>query len=305
MKKLFAVLLSVTILLVCASCKGNSEDTETTTSFETTEENITVEKTEPVTEIVTKVVLNEEGVTELVTEIVEVEVTEKAEKVDVAEKATETTTKTQNTEPSDDPSEWTMEQVVEFYKKACVASSHVTSKQTMYMRKNSLKAEGGFGSFLHIAEPIIRGVMELNAVDVPGITGGHENLTLEDCKTAKAYKSGDYIVVEMTLKDQTDGVYGKRNEGHIGHAIFVVDGVAEVAEQFSQFDVRYKEANIKIYYTDAHLKVKINSDGIVENGTWKYVCTPVVDNLYIEGFVVNDAGAVIDYGVTLNGGFKI
>lgn len=301
MKKVIAILLSVAMVFVLVSCTENSENIETTTT-EKNNDSVSTEKAEHETEVVTKVVVNEEGVTELVTEVVEVEVTDKEETAVTTEKETETTKKPAS-ETSKNPSDWSMEQVVEFYKKACVNSSHVTSKQTMYMRKDSLKAAGGLGAFLSIAEPIIRGVMKMNHTDVPGITGGHENLSVDDCKTAKAYKVDDYIVVEMSMKDQIDGIYGKRNEGHIGHAIFVVDGVAEVAEQFSQFDVRYKEADIKIYYTDAELKVKINSDGVIEKGTWTYVCTPKCDNLYIEGIMVNDAGAVIDYGVTLNGGF--
>lgn len=292
MKRIIAVFLSVMMVFVFVSCTGTSENNETTTT----------EKIEPETEVVTKVVVDEEGSTELVTEVVEVEVTDKEETSAETEKETETTKKPVS-ELSKNPSDWSMKQVVDFYKKACANSSHVTSKQTMYMRKDSLKAAGGLGSFLAIAEPIIRGVMKMNHTDVPGITGGHENLSVDDCKTAKAYKSAGYIVVEMTMKDQIDGVYGKRNEGHVGHAIFVVDGVAEVAEQFSQFDVRYKDADIKIYYTDAKLKVRINSDGVIENGTWTYVCTPDINNLYIEGITVNEAGAVIDYGVTLNGGF--
>ncbi len=302
MKKIIAAFLCVMMFLTFASCGENTENEETTTAKQNNDSVLT-EKIEHETEIVTKVVVNDEGVTEFITEVVEVEVTEKEETVVTTEKVTEKTTKKHTSETSKNPSDWSMEQVVEFYKKACINSSHVTSRQTMHMRKDSLKAAGGLGSFLAIAEPIIRGVMKLNHTDVPGITGGHENLSVNDCETAKAYKDGDYIVVEMTMKDQTDGIYGKRNEGHIGHAIFVVDGVAEVAEQFSQFDVRYKEADIKIYYTDAELKVKINSDGVIEKGTWNYVCTPHCDNLYIEGIMVNDAGAVVDYGVTLNGGF--
>lgn len=301
MKKVIAILISLIFVFVFVSCGIDPDEKET--SAETDNTNISVENNKHEAEVVTKVIVNDEGTTE----IIEVEMTDKEETVvsteKVTEKVTENTTKKNNTQLSKNPSDWNKEQVVAFYKAACADSSHVTSEQTMHMRKDSLKAEGGLGSFLGIAEPIIRGVMKLNHVDVPGITGGHENLSADDCKTAKAYKSGDYIVVEMTMKDQVDGIYGKRNEGHIGHAIFVVDGVAEVAEQFSQFDVRYKDADIKIYYTDAKLKVKINSDGIIEKGTWTYVCTPVVNNLYIEGIVVNDAGAVIDYAVTLNGGF--
>ena len=299
MKKAFALFLALVTLFLLASCSGNQGE-------ETMSENTTVSDTavnsEPETEVITKVVTNEEGETEVVTEIVEVDTTEEKTTKKPSEEKTERVTE----KPSSDkrqPENWSMEEVVSYYKKACENSSHVTSKQTMVMRKDSLKAAGGLGKFLSFAEGIIRGVMKLNAIDVPGITGGYWDLTVSDCKTAKAYKSGNYVVVEMTMKDQTDGVYGSTFEGTVGHAISVVNGVAEVAEQFSQFDVRYKEADIKIHYTDAVVKVKINENGVIEKGTWKYVCTPVINDLYIEGIEVDDAGTVIDYEVTLNGGF--
>ncbi len=303
MKKVIALFLAMLMLISLASCKDDMSPEETSDNEETTVSDSTV-KDEIETEVITKVVTNDEGETEVVTEIVEIESTNvETTKTTSTEKTDVTTTKKPNVQVSNDPSDWSKEQVVEFYKKACENSSHVTSKQTMYMRKDSLKAAGGLGTFLGIAEPIIRGVMKLNEIDVAGITGGHWDLRASDCKTAKAYKSGDYIVVEMTMKDQTDGVYGKTFEGTVGHGISVVNGVAEVAEQFSQFDIRYKEADIKIHYTDAVLMVKINDKGVIEKGTWSYVCTPVVNDLYIEGLEVDDAGAVIDYAVTLNGGF--
>ncbi len=296
MRKVIAVLLALSFVFLLVSCSNSKKEEETTN---TTVEDVAGNKdevTEIVTEIITEVVTNDEGETEIVTEVVEVTSPEKTT-------ADNSLTTSQNNTVSSDPSKWTNEQIVDFYKKACKKSSGVTSKQTMIMRKDSLKAEGVNSTFLSIAESIIRGVMKLNAIDVAGITGGHWDLSASDCKSVKAYKSGDYTVVEMKMKDQVDGVYGKTFEGTVGHGISVVNGVAEVAEQFSAFDVRYKEADIKIRYTEAVLRVKINKDGFVEKGTWTYVCTPEVDNLYIEGFVLNDAGAVIDYSVTLNGGF--
>lgn len=300
MKKAVAMFLASLMIVLLVSCSGNHGEESTT-------ENTTIFDSdvggEVETEVVTKVVTNDEGETEVITEIIEVDTTEEKTTKKPSEEKTETTTQRKPASVSKNPADWSMEQVVAYYKKACENSSHVTSRQTMVMRKDSLKAAGGLGKFLSFAEGVIRGVMKLNAIDVPGITGGHWDLTVSDCKTAKAYKSGNYIIVEMTMKDQTDGVYGKTFEGTVGHAISVVNGVAEVAEQFSQFDVRYKEADIKIHYTDAVVKVRINENDVIEKGTWKYVCTPVINDLYIEGLEVDDAGAVIDYEVTLNGGF--
>lgn len=302
MKKTIALFMSLSLLFLFVACHEQPEQDETTTSQNSSISD-SVLKDEPETEITDEVVEEDESRTDEFSEKVNIEETDKESLGESPSKMPENTTKNKKPVDKDNPANWNKEQVVAFYKKACMNSSHVTSKQTMHMRKDSLKAAGGLGWLLDIAEPIIRGVMKLNEVSVPGITGGHEKLSVDDCKTAKAYKTDDYVVVEMTMKDQIDGIYGKRDEGHVGHAIFVVDGVAEVAEQFSQFDVRYKEADIKIYYTDAKLKVKINNDGVIEKGTWTYVCTPVVNDLYIEGFEVDGAGAVVDYGVTLNGGF--
>lgn len=291
MKKFISFLLAFCLIFTLAACSQNpDENTDETTTLgeygvnngqDNESSKGDIDETEPFIE----------------------ETVENTEKDTTKKTETEKTTDKKPVGTSKNPADWSKDEVVAFYKKSCEKSSHVTSKQVMTMRKDTLKAAGGLGKFLNFAEGIIRGVMKLNAIDVPGITGGHWDLVPSDCKTAKAYKSGNYIVVEMTMKDQTDGVYGKTFEGTVGHAISVVNGVAEVAEQFSDFDIRYKEADIKIHYTEAVVKVKINEKGVIEKGTWKYVCTPVVNDLYIEGIEVDDAGAVIDYVVTLNGGF--
>lgn len=303
MKRISAFIFAALMLLSFSSCASKDKD-KTPDSQENTSATPVVNE-EKETEIISEVVTDEEGKTEIITEIVEVEST-KGDKTTDKQSASdkETTTKKQSASVSKiDPSDWSKEEVVSFYKKACAKSSGAKSTQTMIMRKNSLKAAGGIGTFLGVAEPLIRTVLELNSTEFDGITGGHQKLVASDCKTAKAYKSGNYTVVEMTMVDQTDGIYGKTYEGTVGHAISVVNGVAEAAEQFPALDIRYKEADIKVHYTDAKLKVKINKNGVIEKGTWSYVVTPVVNDLYIENLEVDDAGAIIDYKVTVGGGF--
>ncbi|MBE6783521.1 MAG: hypothetical protein E7536_05870 [Ruminococcaceae bacterium] len=205
--------------------------------------------------------------------------------------------------PEKPVSEWRKDEIIDFYKSACNKSTGVTSTQYMYLKKNTLTAGDGAGAFLSLAEGIITGVLEKNTIEFDGITGGYKDLTASDCKQAKAYKDGGYTVIEMVMYDQVDDAYGNKYSGTVGHAISVVDGVAEVAEQFPLFDVQYENADIKISYTNAILKVKINSEGVIEKGTWSYVVTPSINNLYIEKLLVNNAGAVIDYKVTVGGGF--
>lgn len=287
MRRVIAVFIAVSILFSFAACGKNNEIIVTTTTF--TPVKITEEAK---TEIISQVVLNNEGVTEVVTEVVEV--TTADEKEDIS------TTKKQ----SSDPSEWTKEEVIEYYKKACSRSTSAKSTQSMVMRKGSLKAAGNLNALLSIAEGLIIEVLAVaSKTQFDGITGGYQDLVATDCKTARAYKDGKFIVVEITLVDQTDGVYGKRKSGTVGHAIDVVDGVAEAVGKFPGIDINYQDADIKINYTNAQLKVKINNKGMIEKGTWSYTVTPVVNNLYIEKIQVNGAGAIIDYAVTVGGGF--
>lgn len=290
MKRIIAAFAALSLAFAFASCGAKNGDTIETTTF------VPI-KSDDDRDVVSHTFVDENGVTEIVTELVEVTDTDEQT---TDESVAETTTKKQ----SSDPSEWTKEEVVEYYKKVCARSSGVKSTQSMVMRKNSLHAAGGLNNWLKFAEGLIIEVLSVaSKTEFNGITGGHQELVPADCKTARAYKDGKYTVVEITLVDQTDGVYGKKNSGTVGHAISVVDGVAEAVGKFPGFDINYKDADIKIHYTDAKLKVKINNKGVVEKGTWSYTVTPVVNDLYIEKIAVNDAGAIIDYAVTVGGGF--
>ncbi len=307
MKRLIAILLALSMVFAFTSCADKNEDADSTKP--TNENTSDVADDLPVdaenqTEVVTEIVTNEEGETEIVTEIV---TKKKDKKEDVTKDGTtskeEKTSSKKESTTNSEPSKWNKKEVVSFYKKACLKSSKAVSTQTMVMRKDSLHVDGVSDGILSFAEFIIRNVMKLQETETEGITGGHTELTADDCKSAKAYKSGNYTVVEMTMKNQTDGIYGDTYSGTVGHAISVVGGVAMVAEKFSDWDVNYKEADIKIHYTDAKLKVKINSKGVIEKGTWSYVVTPKVNGLVVEGLNVNNAGAVVDYKVVVGGGF--
>lgn len=302
MKKIIAILTALVCVFAFVSCGKNKDNKETGPVVETTAPDVYESQlvTEIVSEIVSEIVTNEEGETEIVTEIV-TDIIEHTTLILVTEPE-ETATEKRDYEKLD-PSEWRKDEIVSYYKTACNKSTGVKSTQYMYMRDNTLTADGGIGKFLGYAEDVIIGVMEKNTIEFDGITGGYNDLKVSDCKQAKAYKEGKYTVIEMVMYDQVDDAYGNKFSGTVGHAISVVDGVAEVAEQFPLFDVQYEDADIKISYSNAILKVKINSNGVIEKGTWSYVVTPSINNLYIEKLLVNNAGAVVDYKVTVGGGF--
>lgn len=206
-------------------------------------------------------------------------------------------------EISDDPSQWSKEQIVYMYKQAAT-KSHDTAESSQTMTMPVLDVEGGaLGFFLSIAKPAINAVLEKQTTTYGGITGGYQKLVASDVDTAKAYKEGNYTVIEMRMVEQTDGLYGDPQEGTVGHAINVLGNVATAVEQFPAFDIKYEEADIKIHYADPVVKVRINENGIIEKGTWSYMSEIDIKHLAIGSVMVDKAYAEIEYVIVVGGGF--
>ena len=206
---------------------------------------------------------------------------------------------------SDDPANWSKEQIAEFYKTAA-AKSHegAESSQTMEMPKLVVNdGNGALGFFLKIATPAINSVLAKNSTTYGGITGGYTNLVASDIDEAKAYKEGKYTVIEMRMVEQTDGIYGDAQGGTVGHAINVLGNVATAAEQFPDFDIKFEEADIKVHYADPIVKVRINENGIIEKGTWSYTSEVYIRHLQINSITVDKTDAEIAYVITVGGGF--
>ena len=204
---------------------------------------------------------------------------------------------------SDNPAEWSKEQIVYMYKQAAT-KSHDTAESSQTMSMPVLNVEGGaLGFFLSIAKPAINAVLEKQTTTYGGITGGYQKLVASDVDTAKAYKEGNYTVIEMRMVEQTDGLYGDPQEGTVGHAINVLGNVATAVEQFPQFDIKYEEADIKIHYADPVVKVRINENGIIEKGTWSYMSEIDIKHLAIGSVMVDKAYAEIEYVIVVGGGF--
>ncbi len=284
MKKALALLTALTMLISFTACGKNSEE-ETTTVPDSPSYSQTPETTVP-----------EETTNTTNSENTDVEIS------DISTETTETTTAVQDIE---DPSQWSAEEIIDFYKNAA-SKSNPTAKSSQVMVLNKLiinNGEGALGFFTKILEPAIRSVVKKNALEFDGITGGFHNLSVNDTKSVKAYKSGEYTVVEMTLKNQTDDIHADPYAGTVGHAISVLGDISRVIAEFPQFNVDLSNAKIDIHYVNATVKVKINKDGIIEKGTWQYTCDPDINNVKISGINVHTADAEIDYIITVGGGF--
>ncbi len=289
MKKIISVALVFVLVFAFAACK-KKEDVSVT---QETRGDINVQQV-----VVTEMLTDAGG--EVVTE-------QGGDAVIVTEIHTEAITEPESL--ATDPAQWSQEEIVAFYKSAAVKTHpDVTSSQTMTMKKMVVNDGKGFiGGILKLAEEAIAKALAKNSTTFDGITGGFNNLAVDDAETIKAYKSGEYTVVEMTMKEQTDGTYGSMYDGTVGHAISVLGNVSTAAAEFPAFDIDFENAKISIRYSEPTVKVKINSDGIIEKGTWSYTANVDIENLKIGNnlgsITVKTADAAIFYEIKVGGGF--
>lgn len=291
MKKIIAIITAFLMLFAFASCGENKVKEEEKTEIAT--DNAGESVTDKVGETVTKFIENT-GTTET--------------------SAVEETTVPATTLPSvsissDNPAEWTAEEIVEFYKAAAVKSqTKVKSTQKMTMTEIVANDGNGFlGTLVELVKPIFKAALKRNSTEFNGITGGYNNLVVSDTEFIKAYMSGEYTVVEMKMKEQTDGAHGDALSGTVGHAISVVGDLSVVQENLPKFDIDFENADIKLRYSNPTLKVKINKDGIIEKGTWSYIVNVNLANLSIGTplgpFFVESGYGSVDYITTVGGGF--
>lgn len=254
MKKLISVLLSVTTLIALASCQNNKETgIESETSVHST-------------------LTHNETPTETVTE------TELSSVKSASQPNTETTV------VENDPSEWSDEKIIEFYKTAAAKSqSRTKSVKKMTLKELTVNdGDGALGGFIDFCMPFFIAALEKNSTEFDGITGGYENLGVSDTTSIKAYKEGAYTVVEMKMKEQTDGAHSEEKTGTVGHAITVVGDLAVVQTEFPKLDIGFDDADISLKYSNPKLRVKINKDGIIESGEWSYTVCIDIENLRID-----------------------
>lgn len=266
MKKFISVLLSLTMLIALASCQNNEETgiESETTSQQNTETAIHT--------ILTDTETSTESVSETITE------TELSFVTSASQPNTETTV------DENDPSKWSDEEVVEFYKTAASKSQNRTkSVKKMTLKELTVNdGDGALGGFIDFCMPFFIAALEKNSTEFDGITGGYENLGVSDTTSVKAYKDGDYTVVEIKMKEQTDGAHGEEKSGTVGHAISVVGDLAVVQAEFPKLEIGFDDADISLKYSNPKLKVKINKDGIIESGEWSYTVCINIENLRID-----------------------
>lgn len=282
-RKIISLLLVAVITVSFSACKDNADD-------------VIAETTTQLADVTT---------TELVSENVSEEITFVADETTTV---TETTTAESTTVNADDPSGWSKSKIVSFYKNAANNSGSVTSSQVMTLADVVVNnGEGTINSLLKFVKPIITKVLQSSSTDFEGITGGHQNILDSDIATAKAYASGENTVIEMTMYEQVDGARGDRYSGTVGHAISVVGDISEVFQMLEDAGISgtVADEDVTLTYTKPAMKVLVGKDGKIINGTWTYTVDIDLRNFTVRSKTVEKASAVIEYEITVNGGFKV
>lgn len=299
MKKIIAILLVLSMMFAFVACGGNEENPTTTTKNEESTSDQAVNSND--VDVEDENTTGDEDTSDEDPSNKNDEEPSTDKKPDNNDKEEDTT----NRVTPSDPAQWTKAEVVEFYKQAAIKTHPTaTSSQTMKLPKLVVNdGDGALAFFLNMIKPVINTVIKNNTTTYNGLTGGFTKLQASDAKTAKAYKDGKYTVIEMTMVEQTDGLYGDAQGGTVGHAINVLGNVATAVEQFPAFDIKFEDADIKVHYAKPTVKVKINEKGIIEKGTWSYTSEIYIRDLVITPVTIEKADAEIEYVIVTGGGF--
>lgn len=277
-KRILAIILSAFMMFSLNACNGNSE-------VDVLEENSTTDVSEDVSVVVS------DNITAQTT----------LPSAEVSETYADVTT-----ENFDDPAAWTKEQIIDAYKNAAKKSnSKVKSEQGIELKNISVN-NGEYEGVFDFIMPIMSKLLANNSTEKDGITGGYNNLVASDVASAKAYKVGNNIAIEMVMKEQVSGAREDALSGSVGHAITAVGDIGVVTKQLKDLGlpIEISEKDTKIYYTNPTVKVLINSNGEIINGTWRYTVDINLNNYKAFGKAVDTTSVVMDNIITVNGGFK-
>lgn len=205
------------------------------------------------------------------------------------------------TEPFDDPANWSIERIVEEYKKAATKSNG-NAKSTMQITIKDISVNNGeYDKAMSLVKPIIAKFIESSSTENTGITGGFQNLVVQDVSSAKAYKSGNDTVIEMVMVEQTSGPKEDANSGSVGHAITAVGDISVVIKDLADMGLplELSEEDTKIYYTNPSVRVVINDKGEIVSGTWSYTVEISMNNFKAFGQNVDRASITMDNTITV------
>ncbi|MBR2868365.1 MAG: hypothetical protein IKB88_04790 [Clostridia bacterium] len=200
---------------------------------------------------------------------------------------------------------WSASHIIDFYKNAA-KKSNGTARSSQGIKLTDISVNNGqFEGVFDFIMPIMSKLLANNSTEKVGITGGYDNLTEADVASAKAYRVGGSIAVELVMKNQVSGPYEDALSGSVGHAITAVGDIGAVVGQLTDLGLPLvlSEKDTKILYTNPTVNVTVNNKGEIISGTWKYTVEIKMDNYKVFGKTVETTSVVMDNVITVGGGF--
>lgn len=150
--------------------------------------------------------------------------------------------------------------VVEKFKSAALNSEDVPKYQNMALRDYNFSSNL-VNSLMGIAEGLVSKNSGKENTASTGLSGGIEQLTADDVKSATMSTNGGKTTVHIELKEQTDGANGQAHEGSVGHGIGVLGGIDDVVSNFpgvtvNDIELVYQNPKIDVVIDDASNKVE-------------------------------------------------
>lgn len=288
--------LSVSVMLIFSfyifsSCSNSSAEEDTVSGF--TQEII---QSSVISDSVTQACVT-------TTEVCDTEITSAENEITNKAAASETTTKEQ---APMDISMLNDEEIVSFYRTAAAKTgTSIQSEQTVELSDISVN-NGALGGVFSFVTPILSDFLAEKVTVTDGITGEYELLTAQDTSLAKAYETAKGTVIEMTLRGHSETADTSSSTGSTAHGITVVGDFAGIMQQLKQagLPLDIPSSNAVITYSQPEIKVLIDSNGKIVNGTWTCVVEISITDYKFAGAKVDSTSVVLKNTITAGGGFS-
>lgn len=188
-----------------------------------------------------------------------------------------------------DVSEWTDEEIIDYYKKAASKSAWLlTGERTLDtdLFDGSASADNAYSQFLQ------NYVQAFTPTRIRGVMGDYRKLTVDDCKSAKAYVDGDFVVLEILFKEEIDSMHDEKDVVTARHGMKLLENSDAQWQNIRLMElygtvVDLSEGDYLMKYKDAKAIVKINKSGFVEEGKWTFKASMTFDNVKITAMPEN------------------
>ncbi len=164
------------------------------------------------------------------------------------------------------------------------------------------KLDGGsgpVGKFISWFEGVAKKALADNSMSHEGLPGVHDKIRVTDFASAKAVNDGRYTTVTINLVEQTDGAYGKLNEGTVGRSVGVLDGIAVAVAAIKGLEVDFDTGEVYLRYKNPQIVIKVdNKTGSLVKGacSWKYKVHVDIKKLDV---------SMMGISLTLNGAYGV